>query len=206
MSVTRRTAVRTACSTARRRVRVNSESREAVGNHRVRAPVLRLGETPSRASDRDAGVGSAAYGEDIMLRRVRIALVAAAPVALFLAALLPASVRGLPSFSRSYAVSCTRCHRTFSGLNRDGMEFLENGYRMPAGLGWSRLETRHLPLSVAVDLSHAFTKMDGIRGRRVTSRSEREMEFQRGAIGLHAAGTLRGRVTFHFRLFRLWCG
>jgi hypothetical protein len=46
------------------------------------------------------------------------------------AVLLPASAGAIPAFARKYGVACTACHTNWPRLNRFGINFRDNGYRM----------------------------------------------------------------------------
>jgi hypothetical protein len=46
------------------------------------------------------------------------------------AVLLPTSARAIPAFARKYGVACSACHTNWPRLNRFGIAFRDNGYRM----------------------------------------------------------------------------
>jgi len=46
------------------------------------------------------------------------------------AVLLPTSAGAIPAFARKYGVACSVCHTNWPRLNRFGIEFRDNGYRM----------------------------------------------------------------------------
>jgi hypothetical protein len=131
----------------------------------------------------------------MMLRAIRLAVFAAPLLTLIVATLAPGHVSGLPSFSRTYAVPCSRCHAAFSSLNTEGMKFLQDGYRMRDESG-RRPEPRHFPLSIVADMNHAIMLRDSAHSGPADDK-ETVQEFRRGRIGLHVAGTLSNRLTFH---------
>jgi hypothetical protein len=61
-----------------------------------------------------------------MGRRVSLVAVFAAVSA----GLLPTSASAIPAFARKYGVSCSACHTNWPRLNRFGINFKDNGYRM----------------------------------------------------------------------------
>jgi hypothetical protein len=133
----------------------------------------------------------------MLLRPVRIALAAGPLVACALAALNPGAVFGLPSFSRAYGVPCRQCHGTFSGLSRGGMQFLRDGFRLRGAHAEVLPPPRREPLSVVADMSQDFASADRVVGAGSLRARGRASETRRGSIGLHAAGTLSGRATYH---------
>lgn len=46
------------------------------------------------------------------------------------AVLLPSTAEAIPAFARKYGVACTACHTNWPRLNRFGINFRDNGYRM----------------------------------------------------------------------------
>lgn len=46
------------------------------------------------------------------------------------AILLPTSAHAIPAFARKYGVACSACHTNWPRLNRFGINFRDNGYRM----------------------------------------------------------------------------
>ncbi|MGO9831907.1 MAG: hypothetical protein ACLPJH_17370 [Myxococcaceae bacterium] len=46
------------------------------------------------------------------------------------AVLLPTSANAIPAFARKYGVACSACHTNWPRLNRFGINFRDNGYRM----------------------------------------------------------------------------
>jgi len=46
------------------------------------------------------------------------------------ATLLPTSAGAIPAFARKYGVACSACHTNWPRLNRFGINFRDNGYRM----------------------------------------------------------------------------
>jgi hypothetical protein len=130
------------------------------------------------------------------LRPVRLALAVAPLLATVWAALTPAPVRGWPAFSAANGGSCGQCHRSFSALNRDGMRFLQSGYRRPEEAAPERRPVRLLALSVVADLSRGFATADSAATGPFHDR-DRTTESRQGSVGLHAAGELFGRATFH---------
>ncbi len=46
------------------------------------------------------------------------------------AVLLPSSAHAIPAFARKYGVACSACHTNWPRLNRFGINFRDNGYRM----------------------------------------------------------------------------
>jgi hypothetical protein len=60
--------------------------------------------------------------------RRRVALVAV--VLAVGAVLVPSSAHAIPAFARKYGVACSACHTNWPRLNRFGINFRDNGYRM----------------------------------------------------------------------------
>ena len=135
----------------------------------------------------------------MILRPVRIAIVAGPALGLVLAAFTPGSSAGLPSFSRAYAAPCQRCHGTFSGLNHQGMAFLQSGFRQREDAGFTRRPARLPMFSVVADLNQDFATADsGVGAGPVRDRDrDRDSESRQGSVELHAAGTLSGHLSFH---------
>ena len=46
------------------------------------------------------------------------------------AVLMPTSAHAIPAFARKYGVACSACHTNWPRLNRFGIAFRDNGYRM----------------------------------------------------------------------------
>jgi hypothetical protein len=61
-----------------------------------------------------------------MGRRVSLVAVFAAVSAV----LLPTTASAIPAFARKYGVACSACHTNWPRLNRFGINFRDNGYRM----------------------------------------------------------------------------
>jgi hypothetical protein len=61
-----------------------------------------------------------------MRRRVSLVAVLAAVGAV----LLPTSAHAIPAFARKYGLACSACHTNWPRLNRFGINFRDNGYRM----------------------------------------------------------------------------
>ena len=133
----------------------------------------------------------------MILRPVRIAILAGPALGLVLAALMPGSSAGLPSFSRAYAAPCERCHGSFSSLNRQGMAFLQSGYRTLADAGAPRRSPRLPVFSVVANLSQGFATADSSFGTAPVHDRDRDRESRSGNVELHVAGTLTGRLSFH---------
>jgi hypothetical protein len=130
-----------------------------------------------------------------MVRSVRNALVMAAALTFAMALIAPRTVRGLPSFSREYSVPCAKCHSAYSRLNAEGVRFLQNGYRMRDG-SVAQPEARVVPLSVVGDMDRAVAARDSSHASLPGDR-DTEQQIRHGTLGLHAAGVISNRVTYH---------
>ena len=66
----------------------------------------------------------------------------------------------VPSYTRTYGVSCTSCHNMWGGLNRGGATFKQSGYRAMDGHDLTQMEddeeytggTWHLPSSFPISI------------------------------------------------------
>jgi len=130
------------------------------------------------------------------LRPVRLALAAGPLLAALVATLTPGRVSGLPSFSTTYAVPCAQCHRSFSELNREGMRFLQAGYRRPEEAVPERRPVRLLALSAVGDLGRGFGSIDSAAAGRLPAR-DHDSDTRYGFVDPHAAGALFDHATFH---------
>ena len=136
----------------------------------------------------------------VTLRPVRIALIAGPAFTLLLAALTPGASLGLPTYSRSYGLPCRQCHGTFSGLNREGMRFLQSGHRLSDAAAPSHPSLQHLSLSVVADLDQEFADADSAIGAGAVRGRDRASETRLGSLGVHAMGTWAtwaGHGSFH---------
>src|SRR5438128_2340298 len=86
-------------------------------------------------------------------RRCGAASLVAPLFALVGAGLTSGPGRAVPLFSRTYSVSCARCHEAGARLNTLGMRFLANGYRMPVAPAPQR---REVPVSVTANAGYAL--------------------------------------------------
>ena len=46
------------------------------------------------------------------------------------AVLVPTAAHAIPAFARKYGLACSACHTNWPRLNRFGINFRDNGYRM----------------------------------------------------------------------------
>jgi hypothetical protein len=130
------------------------------------------------------------------LRPVRFALAASPLLATLWAVLTPGPVSGWPAFSAGNAGACAQCHRSFAELNREGMRFLQAGYRRPGEAASEPRSVRLLALSVVGDLSRGFGTVDSAAAGALHDR-DHSTESRQGSVGVHAAGELFDRATFH---------
>ena len=69
-------------------------------------------------------------------------------------------IKAVPSYTRTYAVDCARCHNMWGGLNREGATFKQSGYRAIDGKELTQVEEDdvytggqfHLPASFPVSI------------------------------------------------------
>ncbi len=107
------------------------------------------------------------------------------------------SAQALPLFARDLKVPCTTCHMAFPRLNPFGMQFKQNGYRMPGASGTSPWEKEHFPLSLVGNVGAHWQRSDvdtGGPSRFVSTQSA----FRQNWVEFHTAGTLAAKVSFHF--------
>ncbi len=137
-------------------------------------------------------------------------------IAPLLVLLIPAFMaipgRSLPLFARKYNMQCTACHVAFPRLNKFGMQFRQNGYRLQGQPGTSPWEDKSFPLSIVGIVGYhyvstsALPKEDAATLRHGNNKSLAAPErvrtntsrFQQDAFELHSAGTLAEHITFHF--------
>lgn len=111
--------------------------------------------------------------------------------------LTPMTAQSLPLFARELKVPCTTCHMSFPRLNTFGMDFKQNGYRMPGQMGTSPWEQEHFPLSLVGNVGAHWVRTEADTGgpSRVSST---QSGFGQNWVEFHTAGTLAQKVSFHF--------
>jgi hypothetical protein len=130
-----------------------------------------------------------------MIRRLRFVL-AAAPLLVLAPLLMARSAEPLPLFARQNNVPCTTCHLAFPRLNSFGMNFRQNGYRMPGDPGQSPWEQKMFPFSIVANVGAAYTSVDADTGGGQRVKMSTSSYVQNG-VEFHSAGTLAPRVSFH---------
>ncbi len=131
-----------------------------------------------------------------MLRSLRVVLVLV-PLAFLVPLLVPESADTLPLFARKYSMPCTQCHLAFPRLNKFGMKFKQNGYRLEGAKGESPWDAHEFPLSLVGNVGYDYVSTDAAdsTGARVRTNVG---AFQQNAVEFHSAGTLAEKITFHF--------
>ncbi len=113
--------------------------------------------------------------------------------------LTPTRSESLPLFARKYNMPCTSCHMAFPRLNKFGMAFRQNGYRMPGAKGESPWESGAFPLSLVGNVGVTVTTTDSVVGPLPAHRQAYTTSaFEQNTVEFHTAGTLAEKVTFHF--------
>jgi hypothetical protein len=132
------------------------------------------------------------------MRSLRIVLFIAPLLALIVQFVAPRGAESLPLFARQYKVPCTTCHVAFPRLNYFGMQFRQNGYRMPGAKGESPWDRESFPLSLVGNVGYNLTSTDTTNAVTGAHGRENVSEFRQNAVEFHTAGTLAEKVTFHF--------
>jgi len=105
---------------------------------------------------------------------------------------------GLPMFGGRSGAACSRCHGVTPELNDAGIAFQQRGYREPGEHAGLPRSLRDLPISVVgsagAGISRPRTFVAGAP-EHITTES-----VTGSSIALHAAGTLTGRLSYHFDL------
>ena len=107
---------------------------------------------------------------------------------------LPDKASAVPAFARSLKLPCVMCHTGYPKLNKFGMSFKQNGYRMPGQRG-KFLWEQPIPLGGRLNFSYQSRKdeMDmGMMGVRKTEDSALRFDEWQLLMG----GTLAPNVSF----------
>jgi hypothetical protein len=133
------------------------------------------------------------------MRPFRNAVPLAPAFAVLACALMLNTAEGLPLFARKYTTPCTTCHVVFPRLNAFGMQFKQNGYRMPGTRGESPWDsTGFFPLSLVGNVGYTYTSNDSATTTPGKRQKSSTSAFIQNASEFHSAGTLAPLVTFHF--------
>ncbi len=132
------------------------------------------------------------------MRSFRLVLFIAPLLALVAQALMPRGAESLPLFARKYNMPCTSCHVAFPRLNAFGMQFRQNGYRMPGTKGESPWDNKEFPLSLVGNVGVMGTSTHTPDPGTGNPTRTNDVSFQQNAVEFHTAGTLAPKVTFHF--------
>jgi len=135
-----------------------------------------------------------------MVRLLRYMLFVAPAIVALSLLFTPRHGDALPLFARKYSMPCTQCHMAFPRLNAFGMEFRQNGYRLPDEKGDSPWESKEFPLSLIgnVGIQHLRVTATDTIGGGTTRPHASTTRFTQNAVEFHTAGTLGPGITFHF--------
>ncbi|HEY6196629.1 MAG TPA: hypothetical protein VI504_16485 [Candidatus Eisenbacteria bacterium] len=132
-----------------------------------------------------------------MLRSLRTLIVLVALLIGVIQLVAPRPASTLPLFARDRKVPCTTCHMAFPRLNPFGMQFKQNGYRMPGEKGTSPWEKESFPISLIGNVGADWLHTDVDTGGPSRFKST-QSSFRQNWVEFHTCGTLAEKVTFHF--------
>ncbi len=124
----------------------------------------------------------------------------AAPLLLFVSAVLPTEAGAVPFFARQVGRNCSYCHTLVPKLNEKGRTFLANGYRFEAEESWKDVkDMTTIPLSLEVEaeasLNEAKTSGNTARSSNL---SVEEVELFGGGA-LDSAGIVSAMAVVGFK-------
>ena len=123
------------------------------------------------------------------MRKISLIL-AAIPVSFFVLLSTINDASAIPTFARKHNLPCSACHIAFPKLNPFGIQFRENGYRIPGDKG-TYIYQEAVPLSAAINIAWESESVD--EGGAKDSRNSIDFEEAR----LFAGGTLAPNVSYY---------
>lgn len=115
--------------------------------------------------------------------------------------ILHPQAEAIPYFSREYATPCNMCHSQFPALNKTGMTFKQNGYRLKGEEGKYIWETKRVPLSGLVIFKYQNLNRKGEGwNQNGDVRNGNQSIFSFNRFYLYSGGTIAPRVSYYVKL------